>query len=184
MPQFKLIEIIGVLVALAVLVGAVTAAWKMAYSSGHAAGKASERAEWQARESKELAAANAMILIESDKARKAERQADTATNEAATLRRKLDAAAKEKIKPVADSVAAGLARMCDPGAAAGKGATDNQAGAATDPRPGNDAGGRSKFFAVVGSFLSSEAARADEITRKLKQTQQYIRTALETCNAP
>ena len=182
MPQFKLIEIIGVLVALAVLVGAVTAAWKMAYSSGHAAGKASERAEWQARESKELAAANAMILIESDRARKAERQAGAAVTQANEARRKADELAKAKIKPVADTVAAGLGRMCEPGDPAGKGAGERTEGATAAAASRNHAGDRAKFFAATADFLSGEAGRADAIVRLLNEAQDYIRTALATCN--
>ena len=184
MPQFKLLEIVAVLVALAVLVGAVTAAWLMADARACARCRAEERATWQARESKELAAANAMILIESDKALKAERKAEIAITEANDQRRRADALAKAQIKPVADTVAAGLVRLCDPGDPAGKGADPGAEGAATAAASRDNAGERAGFFAAAGDFLSGEAAKADEVTRLLGEAQAYIRTAIATCNAP
>jgi len=181
-PQLSAVKIIGVILALVALIGAVVGAYKMVDSKGYARGQAETNAIWQARESKELASANAMILIAEDKARTAERKANTAINQANHARIKADEAAKPNIKPVADTVAAGLGRLCDGRTASGQGADPGTPSPVTTTPTGIDAGGRSELFEQFGQFLSSEAARADAITRKLGQAQDYIRTALETCN--
>jgi hypothetical protein len=183
-PQFKLLEIAGVLLALVALVGIVVSAYKMVDSRGYTRGATEERAKWQGREAKELAAANAMILIESDKARSAERKAAIAVNNANDVRRKADEAGKQNVAVVAVGVADGLGRLCNGGAAGSQGAGSDSAGPDTATAAGADATDRAEFLAAAGGFLSSEADRADQVTRLFGQAQAYIVTVLETCNAP
>lgn len=185
MIPLPLVKIIGVILALVALIGVIVGAYKLVDSKGYARGQAETNASWQARESRELAAANALILLMEEKARRQERDASAAITKANENRRIADAKAQLLVKNAARDVAAGLGRLCEPaGDTAREGAGERAEGgsAATAERPhGTD---RAELYAEFANFLSTEAARADAITRRLIEAQAYIRTALETCNAP
>jgi hypothetical protein len=178
-----LAKVLAVILALVGLVGAIGGAWYMVDSRAYARGQAAANAVWQAREAKELAAANAQILMLEEQARRSERAAHAAITSADQARRKADETEKARIPMVAGSVAAGLERLCN-GGAAGQGAVGSTARPDTATSAGADAANRTEFFAEAGDFFTAEAARADAVTRLLEQAQAYIRTALETCNAP
>lgn len=83
-------------------------------------------------------------------------------------------------------VVAGRIRLYDPGRAAdscGAGRGDGtEATATAGPRLDHGAGG-AELSPALGSFLGSEAARADKVVLKLTACQGTVRSYLTTCNA-
>jgi len=187
--------LIALALAAVLLIGAIVGGYKYIRSTyddtrkeGYDAGRSVERAEWQARESKELADANALILKLQDKNRKLERAAAAAAQQAAIDRRKGDEDDQAKKAAATDDVRANLERLCNARGADSPAAREetgrDATGAAPLAGPGVNAASRSGLLRATADFFTSEALRANSVARRLQQAQALIRTYLATCNPP
>lgn len=178
-----LYKVIGVILALVALVGVTVSAYKMVDSRAYSRGASEERAKWQARESKELAASNAMILLLEDTNRMLERKAQIAVTNANDARRKADEAEKHKVVNVSGNVSNALASLCNAGTASGEGSSSGSTGATPADSERSARAGDAGLFGQIAASLASEANRADDYARKLIQAVELLKVDRETCNA-
>lgn len=165
---------IGLLAALAVAIMAWKSYTAALVRTGFEAGVAAERAKWQEREAKELAAANAKILELTAQVRARERaQADAIAKIDRDHQKELDDAQARNAGVLA-ALRAGTLVLRDPGTAAGQGACDG-GGAETASGTGQrHAQARGQLSEQAAGFLLRLAGEADEVVADLTACQRII----------
>ena len=166
--------LVGILAAGAWYVGAQRAQAKQE-------GITEERGRWQARESAELAAANAEILrLQADVTRREQAGAAAIASLAATHQEELNRVQADRDRFL-DDLAAGRVRFYVPGAAASKAACSSP-GPATPAAAGRGDGEEDPGLPpAVAAFLHGEATRADEIVAQLALAQGVIEEDRRIC---
>lgn len=138
------------------------------------AGATAERVAWQAKEGKELIAANALIVVLETQARAAERAHATAISTiSTTYQGKLTHAETQRKADVA-AARSGAIRLFDPGASA-QSACASGGGEAVTRAGGRDGGEGAGLSPDAAEFLLSEANRADAIVEQLTSCQAVVR---------
>ena len=175
--------------ALAVVLLIAAALWYVSAerAKAYAAGEASERAKWQAREAEELAAAHAALVAAQSRAATLERQAaeQLAALDADHLQKEKALEARHD-RFVADlyagriRVRSDIASACQGAHGGAPGAPAAAAGMGDGEAPG-DLPGALREAVAGGHALAREA---DQVALQLEGAQAYIETALRTCNPP
>lgn len=138
------------------------------------AGRVAERAEWQARESEQLRAANAKIVALQAAARDAEQaKADAVAVVSATYQRRLNDANKQRAADAA-AIGAGTLRLRDPGAL-GLRPGGNRATETTATAGGCAGRAAGELSGEATQFLFDLAADADQIALQLQACQSIVR---------
>lgn len=159
-------------VLLAFVVALVAAALGGEYD-GNKRGVNAERVAWQAKDNKELAAANARILqLETDARAKEQDHAAELASIATNYEQELQNAENTRKADVA-AARSGALRLRDPGARTEQACGSGPAETATAPG-GRDGQTGGELSPELAEFLVSEADRADAIVHQLSACQAVI----------
>jgi hypothetical protein len=181
-------KIAGAAIAIILLVAGALWYVSAERAKAYAAGEASERAKWQEREAKELAAANAALVAAQERAAAIQRQAD---DELAALdaehQKELQHVQADHDRFVDDDFAGRVRVRGDIRAAACEGAARGTSPAAAAPAGGGDgaaAAGLPDALSRAVARGDALAAEADEVVLQLTACQGVVRSYLKACNAP
>lgn len=182
-PWFKWVALA---VAIIAIVFSVYAYGEKQHARGLAAGEKATTVEWQARENKELNAANAEIVRLTTQARADEALSQQRINKIVDYMQELRTNEKAKSDVVIRDLAAGNAKLQF---ALKKGtAPDSQASASGTSQAGASPGSSDEETTgelppAIGADLYAEADRADEITEQLDACQQVVIEDRRVCGA-
>ena len=148
-------------------------AYPAAYFYGHHKGAEAEDVVWQAREAKELAAANvAMQRAVADATVSVQHHMDALTSISSAYQTELQNAETQHTRDVA-AIRAGAIKLRDAGASA-LFPCPTPGTEATAPAPGRDAPQGCDLSSDAANFLLSEADLADRNTKQLSACQQVV----------
>jgi hypothetical protein len=140
---------------------------------GYQRGQIEERAQWQARESAELADANRLIdQLQRDARAKERAHADALSVISSSYQKELTDA-KRKHNAVMDDIRAGRVRLRDP--AAGETSCAGGTAAAPPAAGGRDGPPGSELSRSAAEFLFGLAAEADAVAHQLAACQAVVR---------
>lgn len=154
---------------------AVVAVWLLSLAAmgywQNRAGHTAERADWQKRETSELATANRKIVQLNDEARAREREhAESISNIDTGYQRRIQNEQRKTDLLVADLLA-GILVLHDP---AGQGAGASETGPAPTGPGERDGEAGCQLSTTAARFLLEEAGRADQIVDQLTACQAVI----------
>ena len=163
-----------ILIAAGVVAGLAMLAWGI-YGKGEAAGVAKERAVWQGKESKELAAANAKILKLEQEARDREARQALALAEASADYQKRIADEKKKRDAAVAAARAGALVLRDPGRPVGACPDRGEAPGAPAGTVGRDGAAGGELSREAAAFLLELAGEADAVAEQLTACQAVVK---------
>ncbi|HEX7116256.1 MAG TPA: lysis system i-spanin subunit Rz [Steroidobacter sp.] len=150
--------------------------WSAVDKAGYERGVSEERAKWVARESEELAAANALIEKLQREARAAE-QAHAKELAAISKRYQENLRNVEKARDAhIAALRAGALRLRDPEAPACESACGGGVSEASAAAGGRNGPAGGELSAEASEFLLRLTAEADEVARQLQACQEIIRS--------